>query len=99
MGLVNIVQHGKQRFFLPQDGPSAINCLERLIEQYPPDSSEIEFLPEMEVNHEIFTKEEPVKIPEWLIEPESELVGELVFQQEDLYDQKSAHGVDNVLTV
>ena len=99
MGLVNIVQHGKQRFFLPQDEPSSINCLERLIEQYPPDSSEIEFLPEMEVNHEIFTKEEPVKIPEWLIEPESELVGELVFQQEDLFDQKSAHGVDNVLTV
>lgn len=99
MGLVNIVQHGKQRFFLPQDEPAAINCLERLIELYPPDSSEVDFLPKMEQNHETFAGEEPVKIPEWLIEPESELVGELIFQQEDLFDQKSAHSVDKVLTV
>ncbi|MBX3282044.1 MAG: strawberry notch family protein [Acidobacteria bacterium] len=99
MGLVNIVQHGKQRFFLPQDEPSAINCLEKLIELYPPDSSEIDFLPKMEVNREVFAKEEPIRIPEWLIEPESELVRELVFPQEDVFDQKSAHSVDKVLTV
>ena len=67
MGLVNIVQQGKQRFFLPQESPWL--ALERVLFLYPPESTSISFLPELQAATEELTKQEPVNLPEWLIEP------------------------------
>lgn len=99
LGLINIVQHGKQRFFLPQDTPSATACLEKLLDLYPPDSSDIGFLPELEANTMVFTREEPVELPEWLIESDRHLVNQLGLEDEPLLDWSSAHIVDEVLTM
>jgi len=98
LGLINIVQHGKQRFFLPQETVSATACLEKLIDLYPPDASDIGFLPEFETNTAVLTREEPVKLPEWLIEPDQDAVSQLCQEQESLFDEKGAHIVDEVLT-
>lgn len=68
MGLINIVQHGKQRFFLPQESP--LHALARILALYPPESTDISFLPEMERSAVILETNEPVKLPEWLIEPD-----------------------------
>lgn len=67
MGLVNIVQHGKQRFFLPQESP--LPALERILALYPPESTDISFLPEMERSAVLLESSEPVRLPDWLIEP------------------------------
>lgn len=99
MGLINIVQHGKQRFFLPQETGSATACLEELIDLYPPDASDIGFLPEFEINTKDFTKEEPVQLPDWLVEPAQDAVSQLCQEQESLFDEEGAHIVDEVLTM
>ncbi|MGB4989737.1 MAG: hypothetical protein WBO10_10920, partial [Pyrinomonadaceae bacterium] len=75
MGLVNIVQHGRQRFFLPQESPWL--ALERVLFLYPPESTSIAFLPELQAATEELTKQEPVILPEWLIEPALESVTSL----------------------
>ena len=75
MGLVNIVQHGRQRFFLPQESPWL--ALERVLFLYPPESTSISFLPELQAATEELTKQEPVILPEWLIEPVLESVTSL----------------------
>lgn len=75
MGLVNIVQHGKQRFFLPQESPWL--ALERVLFLFPPESTSISFLPELQAATEELTKQEPVNLPEWLIEPAHEFVTSL----------------------
>ncbi|HMO79510.1 MAG TPA: strawberry notch family protein [Pyrinomonadaceae bacterium] len=75
MGLVNIVQHGRQRFFLPQDSPWL--ALERVLSLYPPESTSISFLPELHIGSEELTKQEPVTLPEWLTEPDLESTGSL----------------------
>ena len=67
MGLVNIVQHGKQRFFLPQESP--LKALEEILALYPPQSTDIDFLPEMERSAVMLESSEAVSLPEWLIEP------------------------------
>ncbi len=67
MGLVNIVQHGKQRFFLPQESP--LQALEGLLALYPPQSTDIDFLPEIERSAVLLEGSEAVSLPEWLIEP------------------------------
>ena len=48
MGLVNIVQHGRQRFFLPQESPGL--ALEKVLFLYPPESTSISFLPELQLS-------------------------------------------------
>ncbi|HMS10936.1 MAG TPA: strawberry notch C-terminal domain-containing protein, partial [Pyrinomonadaceae bacterium] len=68
MGLVNIVQHGRQRFFLPEESPWL--ALERVLSLYPPESTSISFLPELNIGSDELTKKEPVTLPEWLIEPD-----------------------------
>ncbi|HQU94359.1 MAG TPA: strawberry notch C-terminal domain-containing protein, partial [Pyrinomonadaceae bacterium] len=68
MGLVNIVQHGRQRFFLPQESPWL--ALERVLFLYPPESTSISFLPELSFGTGELTKQEPVALPEWFIEPD-----------------------------
>lgn len=75
IGLVNIVQHGKQRFFLPEW--SSKNYLEPLLALYPPQSTDITFLPETQSNYIEFVREKPVALPGWLYEPDEETVGEL----------------------
>lgn len=75
MGLVNIVQHGRQRFFLPQESPEL--ALEKVLFLYPPESTSISFLPELQAATEELTKQEPVILPEWLIEPSLEFVTSL----------------------
>ncbi|MBK7934509.1 MAG: strawberry notch family protein [Acidobacteria bacterium] len=75
MGLVNIVQHGRQRFFLPQESPGL--ALEKVLFLYPPESTSISFLPELQAATEELTKQEPVILPEWLIEPALESVTSL----------------------
>ncbi len=75
MGLVNIVQHGRQRFFLPQESPWF--ALERVLALYPPESTSISFLPELQIGTEELTKQEPVALPDWLIEPDAGIVSDL----------------------
>ncbi|MGE3467121.1 MAG: strawberry notch C-terminal domain-containing protein, partial [Pyrinomonadaceae bacterium] len=75
MGLVNIVQHGRQRFFLPQESPGL--ALEKVLFLYPPESTSISFLPELQAATEELTKQEPVILPEWLVEPALESVTSL----------------------
>ncbi|HMO80004.1 MAG TPA: strawberry notch family protein [Pyrinomonadaceae bacterium] len=68
MGLVNIVQHGKQRFFLPECSPQI--CLEPILALYPPESTDISFLPELQREFQTFEKGEPIELPGWMIEPD-----------------------------
>ena len=82
MGLVNIVQHGRQRFFLPQESPWL--ALERVLSLYPPESTSISFLPELNIGSEELTKQEPVTLPEWLTEPDLESTGCLAGSRENL---------------
>lgn len=70
-GLINIEQHGKQRFLLPSDHTSALACLEKVLTLYPPESFDLSFPPpEMERTQFTATDESPIQIPEWLVEPE-----------------------------
>ncbi|MBK8464319.1 MAG: strawberry notch family protein [Chloracidobacterium sp.] len=85
MGLVNIVQHGRQRFFLPQESPGL--ALEKVLFLYPPESTSISFLPELQAATEELTKQEPVILPEWLIEPALEFVNSLGGSAKVLVDQ------------
>ena len=85
MGLVNIVQHGKQRFFLPQESPSL--ALERVLSLFPPESTSISFLPELSIATEELTKQVPVNLPEWLIDPNLESVGSLGGSAKSFVDQ------------
>jgi len=75
MGLVNIVQHGKQRFFLPERSPNFY--LEPILDLYPPESTDIDFLPELQTEFQALKKEEPVQLPEWLFEPDENAVRDL----------------------
>jgi len=96
MGLVNIVQHGRQRFFLPQESPWI--ALERVLALYPPRSTSISFLPELQIGTDEVTIQEPVNIPEWLIEPNVGDVQEL--SSIDIgYFEKCAHVVDELFTM
>ena len=80
MGLVNIVQHGRQRFFLPQESPWL--ALERVLALYPPKSTDISFLPEMQGEFDAFEKEEPIELPGWMLEPDPSAVHSLRSVQE-----------------
>ncbi|MDI1242874.1 MAG: strawberry notch family protein [bacterium] len=80
MGLVNIVQHGRQRFFLPQESPWL--ALERVLALYPPESTDISFLPEMQGEFNAFEKEEPIELPGWMLEPDPSAVDALAAVQE-----------------
>lgn len=75
MGLVNIAQHGKQRFFLPERSPHT--SLEPILALYPPASTDISFLPELQGDINALVKEEPAELPEWLIEPDENAVCDL----------------------
>ena len=83
MGLVNIVQHGKQRFFLPER--SAHIYLEPILALYPPKSTEIDFLPELQPEFQTFEKEEPIELPGWLIEPDPGYLTDLQVSEETLF--------------
>lgn len=72
MGLVNIVQRGKQRFFLPKRSPHS--ALEPILALYPPESTDISFLPELQGDFNALVKEEPVELPGWLFEPDENAV-------------------------
>jgi len=76
MGLVNIVQHGKQRFFLPQNTPQS--ALEKVLTLYPPRATSISYLPESASSGEAFIKHDPATLPEWMIEPDADAVQELL---------------------
>jgi hypothetical protein len=68
MGLVNIIQHGKQRFFLPQESPWL--ALERVLFLcIRPNRQASPFFRNSQAATEELTKQEPVNLPEWLIEP------------------------------
>lgn len=75
IGLVNIVQHGKQRFFLPERSPHI--SLEPILALYPPESTDISFLPKLRGDSNAFVKEEPVELPGWLFEPDEYAVRDL----------------------
>lgn len=74
-GLVNIVQHGKQRFFLPEWSPHIY--LEPILALYPPKSTEIDFLPELHSEFQALEKGESIELPEWLVEPDPKGINEL----------------------
>lgn len=80
MGLVNIVQHGKQRFFLPERSPH--EALEPVLALYPPGSTDISFLPELQGNFDAFVKEKPAELPGWLFEPDENAVRDLSVDRE-----------------
>lgn len=75
MGLINIVQHGKQRFFLPEWSPQVY--LEPILALYSPEFTDISFLPELQDDFDAFVKEKPVELPGWLLEPDENEVREL----------------------
>ncbi len=75
MGLVNIVQHGKQRFFLPER--SSQISLEPILALYPPESTDMSFLPEQKGAFDAHVKEEPAELPGWLFEPDENAVRDL----------------------
>ena len=75
IGLVNIVQHGKQRFFLPERSPNI--SLEPILALYPPESTDISFLPEQKGSFDALVNEKPVELPEWLFEPDENGVRDL----------------------
>ncbi|MGH9947051.1 MAG: strawberry notch family protein [Pyrinomonadaceae bacterium] len=75
MGLVNIVQHGKQRFFLPERSPHFY--LEPILALYPPESSDIGFLPDLRGDCNVFVKEKPAELPGWLLDPNENAVLDL----------------------
>jgi len=78
LGLINITQHGKQRFFIPSDQSLALVCLEKVLALYPPDSCDLRsVMPDMEQEPDILAGENPVQLPEWLIEPAVEEVKRL----------------------
>ncbi|MEQ1765579.1 MAG: hypothetical protein ABL984_20800, partial [Pyrinomonadaceae bacterium] len=97
MGLVNIVQHGRQRFFLPQESPWF--ALERVLALYPPESTSISFLPEIQIGTEDLTKQEPVTLPDWLIEPDAGIVIDLLSKTNIDCGEKSAPIVNELFTM
>jgi len=97
MGLINVVQHGKQRFFLAQESP--LQCLERVLALYPPESTIIDFLPEMEPQLPVLAREEPVSLPEWLIEPDRQAVADLGKISGRLPGQSGAPIVNKLFTM
>ena len=98
MGLVNIVQHGKQRFFLPERSPHFY--LEPILALYPPKSTEIDFLPELRTEFQAFEKEKPIELPGWLIEPEPSCVSSLgISAANRLSDKKVVPVVNKLFTM
>ncbi|HMM78449.1 MAG TPA: strawberry notch family protein [Pyrinomonadaceae bacterium] len=80
MGLVNIVQNGKQRFFLPEQSPSSY--LEPVLALYPPKSTDIDFLPELRTEFQTLEEEQPAELPEWLLEPDANSIHALAVPME-----------------
>lgn len=80
MGLVNIVQNGKQRFFLPDTYPTPY--LEPILALYPPRATDIDFLPEMKAEFQALEKREARELPGWLFEPKANAVNELSMAHE-----------------
>ena len=83
MGLVNIVQNGKQRFFLPELSPHIY--LEPVLGLYPPISTDIDFLPELKPEFQALKKEAPISLPQWLSVPDPRAVSELQIFEETLF--------------
>lgn len=83
MGLVNIVQNGKQRFFLPELSPHIY--LEPVLALYPPISTDIDFLPELKPEFQALKKEAPISLPQWLSVPDPRDVSELQIFEETLF--------------
>jgi hypothetical protein len=81
MGLINIVQYGKQRFFLPESSPQTY--IEPILALYPPESTNISFLPERQHNlNGKVTEEKPAELPDWLVEPAKDAIRELCANSE-----------------
>ena len=80
MGLVNIVQHGKQRFFLPERSPQI--SLEPILALYPPESTDVSLLPKLQGDFNALVKDEPVELPGWLFEPNENAVSDLSIVRE-----------------
>lgn len=98
MGLVNIVQNGKQRFFLPERSPNVY--LEPILALYPPKSTDIDFLPELQAEFQTFEKEAPIELPKWLIEPEQSSISSLVVAATDnLPNRNGVHVVNELFTM
>jgi hypothetical protein len=98
MGLVNIVQHGKQRFFLPERSPTSY--LEPILALYPPDSTDIDFLPELQTEFQPLKKGAPIELPGWMIEPEQSSISSLVIvATNNLPNRKTVHVVNELFTM
>lgn len=98
MGLVNIVQNGKQRFFLPEWSPNSY--LEPILALYPPKSSDIDFLPESQAEFQTFEKEAPIEFPGWMIEPEQSSISSLVVAAtNNLPNRNGVHVVNKLFTM
>lgn len=72
LGLINIFQNGKQRFFLAEDRERALETLSRLLKLYPPldrikNSGEAS---SASIEPVIGEHIEPIRLPDWLIEPD-----------------------------
>jgi len=71
IGLINIIQHSKQRFFLSEDEKTAQETLSKVLKSFPP----LHLL--KNEGHELYEQNtgqlnenySPVGLPEWLIEP------------------------------
>ena len=83
-GLVNIVQNGKQRFFLPELSPHIY--LEPVLALYPPISTDIDFLPELKPEFQALKKKAPISLPQWLSVPDARDVSELQIRGDAVFE-------------
>ncbi len=80
-GLVNIVQNGKQRFFVPENETKATLVMDKVLKMYPPTSLQPPPLTSNNPTTSVHNSfNEPVTLPTWLIEPPIDEIARIVVQ-------------------
>ncbi len=96
-GLINIVQNGKQRFFVPEHEKTAVTVLGKLLKMYPPlDRTETSINFESYLPLQDLTTE-PVVLPSWLIEPAADEVAMMALHRHAEQSGSSVYIGDNLL--
>ena len=79
-GLINIIQNSKQRFFIPEDETAAHESLSKVLNMFPPlhllkSDEKAVYEPNITLSNDTHT---PVRLPEWLIEPNVEEIERII---------------------
>ena len=81
--LINLIQNSRNRFFLPEDEKQAIESLEKVLKSYPPiqmlKSDGNALIAQKTTNLDL--NQEPVSLPDWLIEPSIEEVNRILIRK------------------